>query len=99
MSRNIDNHICINVLNLRIDVFAEIIHTFVLQSHTIEHALWSFSHTRIIITLTRFQSSTFHDNTTDFFQWYEIGKFQTISECAGSCHYRVLQLQIMYIYI
>ena len=75
MSAHVDNHIGINVLNLRINVRAEILHTLVLQTYAVEHALRRFSHTRIVVSLARLQGSALHDNTANLLQRNEIGKF------------------------
>ena len=75
MSAHVDNHIGINVLDLRINVRAEILHTLVLQTYAVEHALRRFSHTRIVVSLARLQGSALHDNTANLLQRNEIGKF------------------------
>ena len=98
VSAHVYDHIGIDVLNLRIDVLAEVLHTLVLKSHTVEHSLWSFSHAWIVISLAWFQGSTLYDDTSDFLQRNEISKLQSVAESSRCSHHWILQLQILYIY-
>ena len=95
---HIHNHIGVDVLNLRINVLAEIIHSLVLQSNAVEHSRCGLSHTRIRISLTRVQCGSLNDDTTQVFQIDEICKLQTVAECTGSGHHRILQIQSSNLY-
>ena len=79
-------------------MIAEIFHALVLESHAVQHTLRSLSHARIVITLTRLQGGSLYDDATDFLQWHEVCKFQTIAEGSRCRHHWILQFQLMYVY-
>ena len=95
---DIDNHIGVDVLNLRVDVLAEIVDTLVLQSHTVQHALCRLGHTGIVIALACMEGSAFDDDASQTVQGYEVLKLQPVAESPARRHHWVLQRQCAYIY-
>ena len=93
---HIYNHVCVDVLNLRIDVLAEIVYTLVLQAHTIEHTLRGLSHTGIVVALARIECGALNDDATYAVERHEVGKLQSISECSRCGHHGILQFQTAY---
>ena len=79
-------------------MFAEIVHTLVLQAHTVQHTTGRLCHTGIIVTLTRFERRTLHNNASNTIERHQVGKFQPIAKGARSRHHRVLQPQFSYLY-
>ena len=96
---DVDNHPRVDILNLRIDVGAEIIDTLVLQPHTVEHTRSDFGHTGIVVALAWTQGGSFDDNAANLMQRHEVGKLQSIPESARCGHYRVGEFQVIYLYI
>ena len=50
----IHNHVRVDILYFRVNMFTEVVHTLILEPHAIQHPRSCFCHTRIIITLSRF---------------------------------------------
>ena len=96
---DVDNHIGVNILDLRIDVFAEVINALVLKAHTVEHAHRRLSHARIVVALTWMQSGSLHDDTAQLVERHKILKLKSIAEGARGRHHGILQLQILYLYV
>ena len=80
-------------------MLAEVVHTFVLQAHAVQHAHRRLSHAGVVVALTRLQRRTFHDDAAQLFQGHEVLKLQPIAESARGCHHGVLQTECTYIYI
>ena len=59
---------------------AEIIDTFVLQPHAVEHPHGSLCHSGIVISLTGMQGGALDDDAAKIVQIDEISKLKTISE-------------------
>ncbi len=78
-------------------MLTEVFHTLVLQSHAVQHTTGSLCHTRIVITLTRFQRRTFHDDATQTAKVYKVLKLKAIAKCTTGRHHWVLQCQRTYI--
>ena len=95
---HVNDNVCIDVLHLRIDVLAEVVDTFVLQAHTVQHATGRLCHARIVIALTRMQRCSFHDDTANLIKWHKILKLQPITKRSRCCHHRILHRQLSYIY-
>ena len=92
ITTNIDYHIRVDIFYLRIDMFDKVIYSLILQTYAVKHSLRCLYHTWIVISLTWFQCRTLNDNTSNFLQWYEISKLQTIAKGTTGCHYRILEL-------
>ena len=92
----VDNHIGVDILNLRIDVLAEVVYTLVLQTYAVEHTLGCFCHTWVVVALSWIERGTLDDDAADAVEWHKVGKLQTISECSRCGHYGILQLQTAY---
>ena len=77
---------------------AEVVHSLVLQSHAVEHSRRCLSHSGIVVSLTRLQSRAFYDDAAYLVEAHEVGVFQSVTECAGGCHHRILQPEPVYSY-
>ena len=80
-------------------MLTEVVHTLVLQTHTVQHATGRFCHTGVVITFTRMQSRSFDDDTANAIQWYKISKFKAIAKRTGGSHDWILQREASYAYI
>ena len=96
-TRYVNNHVGRDIFYFRINMLAEVIHTLVLQSHTIQHTACCFSHSWVVVPFARIQRRTLHDDTTNLREIDQISKLQPISECTRCCHYRIHHLQPCYI--
>ena len=94
---DIHNHVGADILNLRIDMLAEVIHTLVLKTYAIEHSLCRLCHTGIGISLAGLQRSAFDDDTANIFQVHEILELQTVAECSAGGHYGIAELKACYV--
>ena len=94
----IDNHIGVDVFNLRIDVLAEVVDTLVLQTNAVEHTLCCLSHTRIVVALARIERSALNDDATYAVEWHEVGEFEAVAECSRCGHNGILEFQTAYFY-
>ena len=59
---DINNHVSVEMPYPRIDGVYEIIYTFILKAHAVEHSHWCLGHTRIRVPLAMMQSGAFYDN-------------------------------------
>ena len=94
---DIDDEMRVDVLDLGIDVVAEILHPFVLQPDTVEHSLWRFCHAWIVVAFSMMECGAFDDDGSYVFEVDEVGIFHSISERARSGHDGVLELEFTYI--
>ena len=99
MSGHVDQHIGLQILQLRINLFTEIIGSLVLQSHTVEHARRGFRHARIIVAFARCQSGSLDNKPAQAVQVNKIGELQAVAKGAGSRHHGIFQIQSAYLYI
>ena len=79
---DVDNHIGIDVLNLRIDVLTEIIDTLVLKPYAVEHAAGCLGHTGVIIALTGTEGSALDNDAANAVEGHQVGELQPIAEGA-----------------
>ena len=98
MPRYVDYHIGVDILDLRIDMLAEIIYALILQAHTVEHSLWCLCHSGIVIALARLQRGALYNNAAYLVKRYKIGKLQSVTKSSRGCHHGILEFQMMYIY-
>ena len=63
-------------------MFTEVVHTFILQAHAIEHASSRLRHTGIVVALTRIQGRSLDDDATQLIEGYEVLELQSIAESA-----------------
>ena len=89
-SADVDDDVGVNVLDRRVDVVAEIIDAFVLQSHAVEHSFRRLHHARIVVAFAGVERRTFDDNAANAVEGHEIGKFKTVAERAGGGHDGIL---------
>ena len=66
MSTHIDYHIGVDILYLRIDVLDEIIHSLVLQTHTVEHPRGGLRHAGIVVSFPMLERGTLDYDAPQF---------------------------------
>ncbi len=90
-ARHVYYHLAAAAGDTGIYFFDEMVHTFVLKSHGIEHARRGFGHSRIGVAFAGLESSAFYYESAKTTEVDKIGILEAEAECARRGEYGVFE--------
>ena len=80
-----------DITQLGVYVAAEVVHTTVLQAHTVEHTLCCLGHARIGIPLSGVQGGALDDDAAYLVQWDKVLELQPVAKGSAGCQDGILE--------
>ena len=77
---DIDDEVGVDILDLGIDVLAEVIDALVLQSDAVEHTAGGLVHAWVVIALAVVEGGALDDDGAYLVEWYEVLKLYAVAD-------------------
>ena len=92
---DVDYDIGVEVFDTGVYLFAELLHTAVLEAHGVEHTRGGLHHAGVGVALAVGAGGALDDEAAEAVEVYEVGELFAVAEGAAGGHHGVLQREVM----